>query len=89
MDSKAHHPPNPEALAAALAKHDPFWAPQLIAAGAILLDLSLPDQLTVGPTWLLPTDEAFAAATPDRDGADRDRQRRQHRLTRAALPLPA
>jgi hypothetical protein len=60
MDSKAHHPPNPEALAAALAKHDPFWAPQLIAAGAILLDLSLPDQLTVGPTWLLPSLEALA-----------------------------
>jgi uncharacterized membrane protein len=60
MDSKAHHPPTPDALAAALAKHDPFWAPQLIAAGAILLDLSLPDQLTIGPTFLLPSLEALA-----------------------------
>jgi hypothetical protein len=60
MDPKAHRPAGAEALAAALAKHDPFWAPQLIAAGAILLDLSLPDQLTIGPTWLLPSLEALA-----------------------------
>ncbi len=40
-----------------LAKHDPFWAPQLVVAAAILLDLSLPDALTLGPTWLLPSFE--------------------------------
>jgi uncharacterized membrane protein len=47
-------------LAASLAKHDPFWGPQLIAGAAILLDLSLPEKLTVGPTWLLPSVEALA-----------------------------
>jgi hypothetical protein len=47
-----------ESLKATLEKHDPFWAPQLIVAGAIVLDLSLPDKLTLGPTWLLPGFEA-------------------------------
>jgi uncharacterized membrane protein len=46
-----------EALAESLAKRDLFWAPQLLVAGAIVLDLSLPDQLTVGPSWLLPAVE--------------------------------
>jgi hypothetical protein len=40
-------------------KLDPFWGPQLIVAGAILLDVSLPDKLTLGPTWLLPSFEAL------------------------------
>jgi uncharacterized membrane protein len=60
MDSKAHHSPSAEAVRLALARHDPFWAPQLIAAGAIVLDLSLPEKLTVGPTWLLPSLEGLA-----------------------------
>src|ERR1700734_1713121 len=90
MEPKAHHRPTPEALAASLARHDPFWAPQLIAAGAILLDLSLPDQLTIGPTWLLPSLEGVPPPSPSpRDGLDRGSQCGQHRLGRAALPLPA
>ena len=32
----------------------PFWAPQLVVLTAILLDLALPNKVTVGPTWLLP-----------------------------------
>jgi hypothetical protein len=40
-------------------KLDPFWGPQLIVAGAILLDVSLPDKLTLGPTWLLPSFEGL------------------------------
>jgi hypothetical protein len=47
---------------ASLARHDPFWGPQLVAAGAILLDLALPEKLTVGPTWLLPGLEVLALA---------------------------
>ena len=43
-----------------LARHDPFWAPQLVVAGAILLDLALPEKLTLGPTWLLPGLEGLA-----------------------------
>jgi uncharacterized membrane protein len=43
----------------ALERHDPFWAPQLVVAGAIALDLSLPEKLTLGPSWLLPSFEAL------------------------------
>jgi hypothetical protein len=59
----------PEQLAARLAWHDPFWAPQLVVATAILLDVLLPEKLTLGPTWLLPSVEgllllALVAASP-------------------------
>src|SRR2546423_51059 len=47
------------ALYDALAKHDPFWAPQLVVAGAIILDVSLPEKLTLGPSWLLPSVEGL------------------------------
>jgi uncharacterized membrane protein len=48
---------------------DPFWGPQLVVAGALALDVSLPEKLTIGPSWLLPAFEglllvALAAATP-------------------------
>jgi hypothetical protein len=43
-----------ESLKSTLEKHDPFWGPQLIVAGAIILDISLPDKLVLGPKWLLP-----------------------------------
>jgi hypothetical protein len=46
----------------ALTRRDPFWAPQVIVACAILLDLSLPEKLTVGPTWLLPSVEGLLLA---------------------------
>ena len=45
-----------------LAKHDPFWGPQLLVAGAIVLDFALPKKLTIGPTWLLPSLEGLALA---------------------------
>jgi uncharacterized membrane protein len=48
-----------QATRQALERHDPFWAPQLVVAGAIALDLSLPEKLTLGPTWLLPSFEAL------------------------------
>ncbi len=38
---------------------DPYWGPQVVVALAILLDLSLPEALTIGPTWLLPGVEAL------------------------------
>jgi uncharacterized membrane protein len=44
----------------ALEKHDPFWGPQLVVAVAIVIDLLLPEKLTLGPTWLLPALEALA-----------------------------
>jgi hypothetical protein len=41
---------------------DPFWGPQLVVAGALVLDLSLPEKLTIGPTWLLPSVEGLLLA---------------------------
>src|SRR5579862_8639366 len=32
----------------------PFWEPQLVVACAIALQLSLSEEVTVGPNWLLP-----------------------------------
>ena len=33
----------------------PFWEPQLVVACAIALQLSLSEEVTVGPNWLLPS----------------------------------
>jgi hypothetical protein len=38
-----------------LVRRDPFWQAQLTAVAAIALYLALPEKLTVGPTWLLPS----------------------------------
>ncbi len=51
-----------EGIKAKLEQYDPFWGPQLIVAGAIVLDISLPDKLTLGPRWLLPSVEAVLLA---------------------------
>lgn len=37
---------------------EPFWPALLCVAAAIALQLSLPDRLVVGPTWLVPALEA-------------------------------
>jgi hypothetical protein len=47
----------------------PYWGPQLVVACAILIDLALPEKLTIGPNWLLPSVEGlllvvFALASP-------------------------
>src|SRR5436305_10347010 len=41
------------------AYRDPFWPAQLTVAGAIVLYLTLPEKLTFGPTWLLPSAEGL------------------------------
>jgi uncharacterized membrane protein len=60
--------PRPRLLVA-LDELSPFWGPQLVVLVAILLQLFLPDQLTLGPSWLLPSIEAallvgLAGASP-------------------------
>lgn len=35
----------------------PYWGPQVVVLVALLLDLVLPERLTVGPSWLLPSVE--------------------------------
>jgi hypothetical protein len=47
-------------LRSRLERHDPFWGPQLVVAGAIALDFALPKRLTIGPSWVLPGLEAPA-----------------------------
>jgi hypothetical protein len=49
-------------IQALLERLDPFWGPQLVVAGALVLDLSLPEKLTIGPTWLLPSVEGLLLA---------------------------
>src|SRR5437588_1391493 len=43
----------------ALERRLPFWEPQLVVACAIALQLSLSQEVTVGPSWLLPTLEGI------------------------------
>lgn len=51
--------PSRPGIVAALDRRAPYWQPQLVVLAAILLDLVLPEKLTVGPTWLLPAIEAL------------------------------
>jgi uncharacterized membrane protein len=44
-------------LLAAIAQRDPYWGAQLVVLAAILLDVTLPAKVTIGPAWLLPTVE--------------------------------
>src|SRR5947209_5384046 len=46
-------------IVATLDRVTPFWGPQLVVAGALALDFLLPERLTVGPSWLLPTVEGL------------------------------
>ena len=50
----AHHRPPRNPFLASLERHVPFWEPQLVVACTIALQLSLSDEVTIGPTWLLP-----------------------------------
>jgi hypothetical protein len=53
-----------------------YWPAQLCVLGAILLQVRLPEKLTVGPAWLLPSLEGVLliglAATTPRGRADED-----------------
>ncbi len=44
---------------ARLVRVDPFIGPQLVVAAAIVLDVFLPDRLTLGSSWLLPSVEGL------------------------------
>jgi uncharacterized membrane protein len=41
-----------------VARYDPFLGPQVVVLLAIVLQLALPDKITIGPTWLIPALEA-------------------------------
>ncbi len=56
----AHHRfADADAIALRIASRDPIWGPQFVVAGAIVLDLTLPAKLTLGPNWLLPSVEGL------------------------------
>ena len=51
-------------------RRDPLWGAQLVVAAAIVLDVSLPSKVTIGPVWLLPSVEGLllvglVVAAPD------------------------
>ena len=58
-----------------ITRRDPLWPEHLAVLTVILLSITLPDQLTVGPTWLLPAVEgvlfAGLVATPRERAASR------------------
>jgi hypothetical protein len=49
-----------EDVRATFTRYDPYWGGQLVIAGAIVLDLSLAEKVTLGPSWLVPALEALA-----------------------------
>jgi hypothetical protein len=51
--------PDHREVARTIARHDPLWAPQLVVAATLVLDFSLPERVTVGPSWLLPAFEGL------------------------------
>lgn len=69
----SHPQPRPRSrVLVALDEISPHWGPQVVAACAILIDLLLPDKLTIGPAWLLPSIEGLlllvlAVASPHPD----------------------
>ncbi|MFL5865358.1 MAG: hypothetical protein ACJ780_32090 [Solirubrobacteraceae bacterium] len=44
----------------ALTRYDPYWGAQLVLGAAILLGLTLSEEVTAGPRWLLPALEGLA-----------------------------
>jgi hypothetical protein len=78
-----HHvmraPPRPPLLAT-LDRLSPYWGPQVAVLVAILLDLILPNQLTLGVHWLLPSIEGvlligLAGVSPHPSVRDHPRRR--------------
>jgi uncharacterized membrane protein len=49
----------PQRLLARLDRVNPYWGAQLVVLAAIALDVSLPNRLTIGPAWVLPSVEGL------------------------------
>lgn len=56
--SRAEHP-NPTVKSG---RGEPYWPAQLTVLAALLLQVTLPARLTIGPTWLLPSLEGMLLA---------------------------
>lgn len=68
--------PNPQHVE----RKEPYWPAQLAVLAALLLQVTLPDRLTVGPSWLLPAFEGIllvglVIGMPHRHGAEHPTRR--------------
>lgn len=59
MSAEADDQSDTHSFLSGVQKHDPYWGPQLVAAAAVGLDFALPDKLTIGPAWVLPSFESL------------------------------
>jgi hypothetical protein len=57
MDTTRPEPEHRHAFLRRLDELSPFWEPQVVVLAAILLDLGLPNKVTVGPSWITPAAE--------------------------------
>jgi uncharacterized membrane protein len=78
-----------EHAAEELAQRDPLWPEQLAVLAVIVLSFTLPEQLTLGPSWFLPTVEGLlflgVVATTPRGGRHEPPRRRVVRIGLVSL----
>jgi uncharacterized membrane protein len=74
-----------------LARPDPYWPAQLAALAAILLYVTLPNKLTIGPNWLVPILEVlvFVALVLTTPGDEVPATRLRYRLAVALIGVLA
>jgi uncharacterized membrane protein len=70
---------------------DPYWPAQLAALAAILVYVTLPNKLTIGPNWLVPVLEVlvFVALVLTTPGEEVPATRLRHRLVVALIGVLA
>jgi uncharacterized membrane protein len=70
---------------------EPFWQAQATLVGALILYLTLPSKLTVGPNWLMPALELLLVAGLwfDRPRANREYGERQRKIVLVLLAMVA
>lgn len=74
-----------------LERPDPYWPAQLAALAAILLYVTLPNKLTIGPNWLVPVLEVlvFVALVLTTPGEEVPGTRVRHGLAVALIGVLA
>jgi uncharacterized membrane protein len=77
--------------AAATLRREPFWQAQAAIVGALVLYLTLPTKLILGPSWLMPGLELLLVIGLwlDRPRQDRAEARRERRVVLALLGMVA
>lgn len=77
--------------AAELLRTEPFWQAQATLVAALILYLTLPSKLTVGPDWLMPALELLLVVGlwVDRPRANREDARRERAIVLVLLAMVA